>query len=59
MKTYYIQYNIGKCKYCVSFHDGVQTHRDGSPFFGIDVFKSLKKMNAFIKQLKSEGYIYK
>lgn len=56
MKTYYIQYNIGKCKYCVSFHDGVQTHRDGSPFYGISIFKNIKKMHSFVKQLVLDGY---
>ena len=59
MKNYYIQYNIGKCKYCVSFHDGVQTHRDGSPFYGINIFKNKKKMNSFVKQLVLDGYKYK
>jgi hypothetical protein len=56
MKTYNIQYNIGKAKYVVNFHDGVKTHKDGSRFFDIAIFKSQKTMNLFIKKLKSEGY---
>ena len=59
MKNYYIQNNIGKCKYCVSFHDGVQTHRDGSPFYGIQTFKNIKRMNSFVKQLVLDGYKYR
>jgi hypothetical protein len=55
MKNYYIQYNIGKCKYCVSFHDGVQTNRDGSPFYGIAIFSNKKRMNSFVKNVLS-GY---
>lgn len=59
MKNYYIQYNIGKSKYCVSFHDGVQTHPDGSPFYAIALFKNIKRMNSFVKQLVIDGYKYK
>jgi hypothetical protein len=56
MKTYNIQYNIGKAKYVVNFHDGVKTHKDGSRFFDIAIFHNKKKMNLFIKKLKDEGY---
>ena len=48
--------NIGKAKYTVSDHDGVQTHKDGSPFFGISIFKSKKKRQEFIDKLVKEGY---
>ncbi len=58
-KMYYTIDNVGKAKYTVSTHDGVQTHKDGSPFFGINIFKARKKMDKFVKNLIREGYIYK
>lgn len=59
MKTFYRQNNIGKAKYTVSFHDGIQTHKDGSPFLGIATFKNKRKLNKFISGLQGEGYIQK
>lgn len=56
MKRYYSQMNIGRAKYVVNFHDGVQTHKDGSPFYAIAIFKSKYKANAFIDLLISQGY---
>ena len=55
-KEYYWQENIGKAKYIVSLYDGIQTHKDGSPFYGIRIFKNKKKMKTFIKELEKEGY---
>jgi len=55
-KQYYTMNNIGRCKYSVNFHDGIRTHKDGSPFFGIALFNNKKKVAAFIKKLESEGY---
>ncbi len=57
-KMYYITDNVGKAKYTVSSHDGVQTHKDGSPFFGINTFKNRKKRDDFVKDLLKEGYVY-
>ena len=56
MKTYYRQDNIGKAKYTISYHDGIEKHKDGSPFFGIAIFKNKKKLNTFVKKLVSEDY---
>ena len=56
MKKFYIQYGIGKCKYLVSYHDGIQKHSDGSDFYGIKIFKNKPSLNAFIAQLVNEGY---
>lgn len=56
MKTFNIQNNIGKSKYVVNFHDGINTHKDGSSFFDIAIFKNKKKLNIFINSLISEGY---
>ncbi len=49
---------MGRCKYTVSYHDGVQTHRDGSPFYGIAIFSNKKKKEAFVKSLVADGYTY-
>ena len=57
MKRFYIQYNIGKSKYVVNFHDGIKKHNDGSDFFDIRIFKNKKDMNAFILKLKKDNYI--
>ena len=59
MKTYFIQYNIGKAKYCLNFHDGEKKHKDGSNFFDLNIFSNKKKLNAKIKELELQGYIYK
>jgi len=56
MKTFYRQDNIGTTKYSVSYHNGVETHKDGSPFFDIRIFRNKKIMNKFIKELMSAGY---
>jgi len=55
-KLYYTMDNIGSAKYTVSFHNGVDVHKDGSPFYGIDTFKNKKKYEAFIKELIAKGY---
>jgi hypothetical protein len=55
-KDYYLQMNVGKSKYVVNFHDGVQTHRDGSPFYGVKIFKNKPDMEAFISELSKKGY---
>jgi len=56
MKVYYTQMNIGKVKYLVNYYDGIQTHKDGSPFYEIQTFKNKKKMGAFLKELSEKGY---
>jgi hypothetical protein len=58
-KRYYIQYGIGKVKYVVNVYDGTSTHRDGRPFYGVACFNNKVKMHAYIKTLKTEGYIEK
>ena len=59
MKTFNTMNNIGTAKYVVNYHDGVSTHKDGSPFFGIAIFRNKKKLNAFTKGLKAAGYVEK
>ena len=55
-KLYYQQNNIGKAKYTVSTQDGIDTHKDGSPFWGIAIFKNKIKLKKYIKDLESKGY---
>jgi hypothetical protein len=55
-KTFRTEYNIGRVKYAVSFHNGCSTHKDGSPFYDIRIFKNKKKMEAFIRDLRQIGY---
>lgn len=56
-KNYYIMYNVGKAKYLLNTHNGVDTHKDGSPFYGCEIFKNKKKLQARIAELKKEGYV--
>jgi hypothetical protein len=51
-KVYYEQPNVGKAKYTVNFHDGVKTHKDGSPFYDMRIFKNKTDLNNFIAKLK-------
>ena len=55
-KSFRVNPQIGKVKHSVSHHDGVDTHKDGSPFSGISTFKNKKDLEAFTKKLSSEGY---
>ena len=55
-KLFYTTNNIGKVRYTVSYHDGVGTHRDGSPFYGIACCSNRKHRDAFLKQLRADGY---
>ena len=56
MKIYRTKENIGNSRYTVSFHDGISQYGDGSPFFDMKVFRSNKKKNSFIKELRLKGY---
>ena len=55
-KFYYIQKNIGKSKYILNYYDGIQTHKDGSPFFDIKIFSNIRELNKKIKELRKSGY---
>ena len=59
MKVYNQQYRIGTVKYVVNYHDAIKTHKDGSRFFDIALFRNKKKLNAFILKLEKDGYNYK
>jgi len=56
MKLFYLMSNIGHAKYVVNYHDGIKTHKDGSAFYGIAIFKNKKKLKEFIDNLKLNGY---
>jgi hypothetical protein len=56
-KVFNIQYNIGKAKYVVNFHDGEQTYKDGSPFYDMRIFKNKKDLENFEQDLYRSGYI--
>lgn len=56
MKRFYVQERVGSARYLVSFHNGSATHRDGSPFYDIAIFRNKRKLAAFVAKLKSEGY---
>jgi len=56
MKDFNTMSNIGKAKYVVNMHDGVQTHKDGSKFYGVATFSNKKKYNAYTKMLLADGY---
>lgn len=56
-KTYNTMSNVGKAKYVVNFHDGEKTHKDGSRFYDMSIFKNAKDLENFEKQLKSKGYV--
>ena len=55
-KQYRYSPAIGKARHVVSSHDGVQTHKDGSPFFGIKICKNKRALAKHINQLRREGY---
>ena len=56
MKDYNVKMNVGKAKYLVSFHDGIKTHKDNSPFYDITILKSKKSLNDFTNGLILRGY---
>jgi hypothetical protein len=55
-KTFYEMERVGSTRYTVSHHDGVQTHPDGSPFFGIALFSNKRKKERFVRDLRQKGY---
>ncbi len=57
-KVYYTQEGIGKAKYVVNFHDGVQKHKDGSEFYDIRIFHNKKDLAKFEQRLVNENYKY-
>ena len=45
-KRFYQQDGIGRAKYTISYHDGKSKHKDGSDFYGIQIIKNKKELDA-------------
>ena len=56
-KNFNTMYRIGKAKYVVNFHDGVNKHKDGSDFYDIKIFKNKVDLKNFREDLLKRGYI--
>jgi hypothetical protein len=54
--TFYTMYNVGRAKYVIKSHNGMDTHKDGSSFYGIHIFSNKQKFQKEINQLKRKGY---
>ena len=54
-KTYDIR-SFRRGQHGVSFHDGVKTYADGSPFNDLVVFTNYKDAVKFVNVLKADGY---
>lgn len=55
-KVFNTQMGIGKAKYVVNFHDGKKTHKDGSEFYDIGIFKNKNDFEDFQEKLRGQGY---
>ncbi len=55
-KTFNMKAGIGKARHVISFHDGVKTHNDKSPFFDIRIFGNKRAAKKFTKGLVAEGF---
>lgn len=53
---FYVQQNVGKAKYVVSYHNGVKRHADGSPFCDVEIFKNRNDVKKFTDCLIKSGY---
>lgn len=57
-KEFYQMDNVGSAKYTINFHDGKKTHKDGSPFYDMKIFKNKKDLYDFVGELIKQGYVY-
>jgi len=55
-KQFNLMYNVGRAKYVINYHDGIDTHSDGSPFFGIRLFSNKRLFEKAQKDLIKQGY---
>ena len=58
-KEFNVMFNVGRVKYLLNYHNGVNMHKDGSAFFDIQCFSNKKKLNQYTKGLLSQGYFSK
>ena len=56
MKMFRMDINSRRGHHYISFHDGIQKHKDGSEFWGLHVCKNIKLRDVFIRELVSQGY---
>lgn len=56
-KSFTVNTAIGRTKYSVSYHDGEKQHEDGSPFYDLRTFRNSRDRDAFVRELKQQGYI--
>lgn len=56
-KSFIVNPQIGRAKYSISYYDGVSTHKDGSPFYGLKIFHNKRELEQAIERLKADGYI--
>jgi hypothetical protein len=56
-KAFKVNPPIGKAKYSISSHNGSSTHKDGSDFWDIKIFKNKIDLEKGIKDYKSKGFI--
>lgn len=57
LKTFRVQERIGRARHVVSFHDGVKTHKDNSPFFDMQICSRKRDRQKFVKELTAAGYV--
>ena len=43
-------------RYYIRDYDGIQTHKDGSPFWGLRIFKNKKDFSRHVNFLLTAGY---
>jgi hypothetical protein len=55
-KQFNLMYNVGRAKYVINYHDGIDTHSDGSLFFGIRLFSNKRLFEKAQKDLIKQGY---
>ena len=56
-KVFKVNPGIGKAKYSISSHDGKKTHKDGSDFYDIEIFKNKVDLENGIKKYTSNGFV--
>lgn len=56
LRTFHTQYNVGRVRYAVSYHDGKKTHPDGSRFYDLATFGNKRAHAKFCADLKAQGY---
>jgi hypothetical protein len=56
-KRFSVQERVGRARHVVSFHDGVKTHADYSPFFDMQICGNKRARQKFVKELTAAGYV--